>query len=98
VPVLGVEPAENVAKVAQAANIPTMVKFFGLETANALVQDGLQADLIVANNVLAQAPELNDFVYGIKTLLKPAGVVTVEVPHLVNLMEENQFDTIYHEH
>jgi hypothetical protein len=98
VPVLGVEPAQNVAKVAQAANIPTMVKFFGLETAKNLVQDGLQADLIVANNVLAQAPDLNDFVQGMKTLLKPRGLLTIEVPHLVKLMEENQFDTIYHEH
>jgi len=98
VPVLGVEPAQNVAKVAQAANIPTMVKFFGLETAKGLVKEGVQADLIVANNVLAQALDLNDFVQGMKTLLKPHGIVTIEVPHLVKLMEENQFDTIYHEH
>jgi SAM-dependent methyltransferase len=98
VPVLGVEPAQNVARVAQAANIPTMVKFFGLETAKGLVREGVQADLIVANNVLAHVPELNDFVRGMKTLLKPHGIVTVEVPHLAKLMKENQFDTIYHEH
>jgi hypothetical protein len=98
VPVLGVEPAQNVAKVAQAANIPTLVKFFGREMAEALVQEGMQADLLVGNNVLAQAPDLNDFVGGVKILLKPDGIVTIEVPHLVKLMEENQFDTIYHEH
>jgi hypothetical protein len=98
VPVLGVEPAQNVAKVAQAANIPTIVKFFGLETAAGLVQEGVHADLLIANNVLAQAPDLNDFVQGLKTLLKSRGLVTIEVPHLVKLMEENQFDTIYHEH
>jgi len=98
VPVLGVEPAKNVAKVAQAANIPTMVKFFGLETAKDIIKEGIQADLLVANNVLAQAPELNDFVHGLKILLKPHGIVTIEVPHLVKLMDENQFDTIYHEH
>lgn len=98
VPVLGVEPAQNVAKVAQAANIPTSVNFFGLKTAKRLVQEGGQADLLVANNVLAQVPDLNDFVKGLRTLLKPHGIVTIEVPHLVKLMEENQFDTIYHEH
>lgn len=98
VPVLGVEPAKNVAKAAQASNIPTMVKFFGLKTAKGLAQEGVQADLLVANNVLAQVPDLNDFVQGLKALLKPHGIVTIEVPHLVKLMEENQFDTIYHEH
>jgi 2-polyprenyl-3-methyl-5-hydroxy-6-metoxy-1,4-benzoquinol methylase len=98
VPVLGVEPAQNVAKVAQAANIPTLVKFFGLKTAKRLAQERVQADLLVANNVLAQVPDLNDFVQGMKALLKPNGIATIEVPHLVKLMEENQFDTIYHEH
>jgi len=98
VPVLGVEPAKNVAKVAQAANIPTIVKFFCLETATKLAAESFHADLLIANNVLAQAPELNDFVQGLKILLKPQGVITVEIPHLLKMMEENQFDTIYHEH
>jgi 2-polyprenyl-3-methyl-5-hydroxy-6-metoxy-1,4-benzoquinol methylase len=98
VPVLGVEPAKNVAKVAQAANIPTIVKFFGIETAAKLVAEGFRADLVIANNVLAQAPALDDFVKGMKTLLKPQGIITLEFPHLLKLMEENQFDTIYHEH
>lgn len=98
IPVLGIEPAKNVAKVAIAKGVPTIVEFFGEALANKLVSQGQQADLVLGNNVLAQVPALNDFVKGIKLILKPQGVVTIEFPHLVRLMEENQFDTIYHEH
>jgi SAM-dependent methyltransferase len=98
VPVLGVEPARNVAAAAQERGIPTLVRFFGLETARELAADGKQADLLVANNVLAHTPYLNDFVAGIAAVLAPAGVATLEFPHLVRLVGENQFDTIYHEH
>jgi C-methyltransferase-like protein/methyltransferase family protein len=87
-----------VAQVATAAGIPTMVKFFSVETAKELVNDGKQADLLVGNNVLAHVPDLNDFVEGMKIVLKPRGAITMEFPHLMRLMEENQFDTIYHEH
>jgi SAM-dependent methyltransferase len=98
VPVLGIEPAENVAKVATEQGIDTLAEFFTLELANQLVRDGVRADLVIGNNVLAQVPDLNDFVAGVKQLLKPDGVVTMEFPHLARLVEENQFDTIYHEH
>ncbi|MBW2742577.1 MAG: methyltransferase domain-containing protein [Deltaproteobacteria bacterium] len=98
IPVLGVEPAHNVAQVATAAGIPTMVKFFSVETAKELVNEGKQADLLVGNNVLAHVPDLNDFVEGMKIVLKSQGVITMEFPHLMRLMEEQQFDTIYHEH
>jgi hypothetical protein len=98
VPVLGVEPAVNVASKAIEKGIPTLVKFFGQELAAEMVRDGMQADLIVGNNVLAQVPDLCSFVAGMKILLKPRGVVTLEFPHLMRLMEGNQFDTIYHEH
>lgn len=98
IPCLGIEPADNVAAVAREKGIPTLVKFFGVETATALVSEGTQADLIVGNNVLAHVPKLNDFVAGMKLLLKPTGVITMEFPHLMRLMDENQFDTIYHEH
>lgn len=98
VPVLGIEPAANVAKVAIDKGIPTRVDFFGTRLAAALVAEGRKADLIVGNNVLAQVPDLNDFVGGMKVLLKPEGVITLEFPHLSRLIEENQFDTIYHEH
>ncbi|NOU10466.1 MAG: class I SAM-dependent methyltransferase [Nitrospira sp.] len=98
IPVLGVEPAANVAEVARKKNVPTLVKFFGKQTAAELVEQGKKADLIAGNNVLAQVPDLNDFVGGTKLLLAPQGVVTIEFPHLMKLMEENQFDTIYHEH
>jgi SAM-dependent methyltransferase len=98
VPVLGIEPARNVAAAAVERGVPTLTRFFGEELAGSLAGDGGQADLIVANNVLAQVPDLNDFAAGIKRLLKPGGVVTVEFPHLVRLLEGNQFDTIYHEH
>ena len=98
IPVLGVEPARNVADVALAKGVPTISRLFGRETARDLVADGRGADLIAGNNVLAQVPDINDFVAGIAILLKPDGVVTIEFPHLQRLMDENQFDTIYHEH
>ncbi|WP_157017456.1 class I SAM-dependent methyltransferase [Mesorhizobium xinjiangense] len=98
VPVLGVEPAANVAKAAIAKDIPTRVDFFGVRLADRLVEEGNQADLIIGNNVLAQVPDLNDFVAGMKILLKPEGVITLEFPHIERLIAENQFDTIYHEH
>jgi 2-polyprenyl-3-methyl-5-hydroxy-6-metoxy-1,4-benzoquinol methylase len=99
VPVLGIEPAANVAKVAaEEKKVPTLVKFFGAQLARDLVANGQAADLVLGNNVLAQVPDLNDFVEGLKILLKPAGVLTLEFPHLLRLMEHNEFDTIYHEH
>jgi 2-polyprenyl-3-methyl-5-hydroxy-6-metoxy-1,4-benzoquinol methylase len=98
IPALGVEPAANVAGVAVRKGVPTLVKFFGEETACELAGEGRQADLLIGNNVLAQVPDLNDFVRGMKVLLKPQGVITLEFPHLMRLMAENQFDTIYHEH
>ncbi len=96
--VLGVEPATNVAKVAEAKGVPTDVAFFGVATARRLADAGKAADLICANNVLAHVPDLNDFVAGLELLLKPAGSITVEFPHLLCLIAERQFDTIYHEH
>jgi SAM-dependent methyltransferase len=98
IPVLGIEPAHNVAQAAIKAGIPTLVKYFGTKTAQELAADGKQADLLIGNNVLAHVPELNDFVEGMKIILKKNGVITMEFPHLMRLMEENQFDTIYHEH
>jgi 2-polyprenyl-3-methyl-5-hydroxy-6-metoxy-1,4-benzoquinol methylase len=98
IPVLGIEPARNVAKVALEKGIPTIIEFFGEKMARDMASKGKQADLVLGNNVLAQVPDLNDFVRGMKVLLKPQGIVTIEFPHLVRLMEENQFDTIYHEH
>ena len=98
IPVLGIEPARNVAEEAIRRGIPTEVRFFGENTARDLIMSGKRADLIVGNNVLAHVPDLNDFVSGLKILLAPAGVITLEFPHLMRLMEENQFDTIYHEH
>jgi SAM-dependent methyltransferase len=98
VPVLGIEPAANVAKVANEKGVPTLVRFFGSQLANELAAEGRCADLVLGNNVLAQVPDLNDFVEGLKILLKPDGVLTLEFPHLLRLMEHNEFDTIYHEH
>ena len=95
---LGIEPALNVARVAIAKGVPTRTEFFGTRLAGELVAEGRQADLIVANNVLAQVPDLNDFVAGIAILLKPEGRATIEFPHVPRLIEGNQFDTIYHEH
>ena len=98
IPVLGIEPAENVAQVARAAGIPTQTKFFGVKTARELAASGLQADLLLGNNVLAHVPDVNDFVAGMKIVLKRGGVITMEFPYLLQLMANNQFDTIYHEH
>lgn len=98
IPILGIEPAANVARVAIDKGVPTLVRFFGTKLAEELVADGRQADLLLGNNVLAQVPDLNDFVEGLRILLKPQGVLTLEFPHLLRLMEGNQFDTIYHEH
>jgi 2-polyprenyl-3-methyl-5-hydroxy-6-metoxy-1,4-benzoquinol methylase len=98
IPVLGIEPAANVARAAEKRGIPTWVKFFGVDTARELAQKNRLADLLIGNNVLAHVPDINDFVGGMKIVLKPHGVLTMEFPHLMKLMELNQFDTIYHEH
>jgi 2-polyprenyl-3-methyl-5-hydroxy-6-metoxy-1,4-benzoquinol methylase len=98
IPVLGIEPAKNIAKVAVKKGIPTLAEFFGLRMAHELAKEDKCADLLIGNNVLAQVPYLNDFVEGMKILLKPEGVITMEFPHLLRLIEGNQFDTIYHEH
>jgi len=98
IPTTGIEPARNVADTAIARGIETICAFFGESLARTLAADGLQADLIVANNVLAHVPDLNDFVAGIGHILKPGGILTVEFPHLLTLIQQNQFDTIYHEH
>ena len=98
IPCLGVEPALNVAEAAEKKGVPTIAEFFGVETARRMAKEGKLADLLLGNNVLAQVPDLNDFVGGMKILLKPGGVITMEFPHLIRLMDENQFDTIYHEH
>jgi len=98
VPVLGIEPAANVARVAVDNGVPTLVEFFGTRLATQLASEGRRADVVAGNNVLAQVPDLNDFVAGLRILLKPDGVVTLEFPHLLQLIERNEFDTIYHEH
>jgi SAM-dependent methyltransferase len=98
IPVLGIEPAANVAKVAQQAGITTRTEFFGRSSALALRDEGIQADLLLGNNVLAHVPDLNDFVQGLKLALRDGGVITMEFPHLLRLIMDNQFDTIYHEH
>lgn len=98
IPALGIEPAANVAKDAVEKNVPTLVEFFNEQLARKMVGDGKLADLVIGNNVLAQVPDLNDFVGSMKMILKPGGVITMEFPHLMRLMAENQFDTIYHEH
>lgn len=99
IPVLGVEPSQSVADVALSERgVPTVVKFFGRETADDLRRQGHSADLMAANNVLAHVPDINDFIEGFSVLLKPEGVATFEFPHLLNLMGRTQFDTIYHEH
>jgi 2-polyprenyl-3-methyl-5-hydroxy-6-metoxy-1,4-benzoquinol methylase len=98
IPALGIEPAANVSMAARERGIETIVEFFGRDLATGLVVDGRPADLLVANNVMAHVPDLNDFVAGMEILLSPGGVVTIEVPHLMRLVERNQFDTIYHEH
>ncbi len=98
IPALGIEPAANVARVAIDKGVPTRIAFFGEYYARQLAADGLQADLIIGNNVLAQVPDLNDFVAGMVHILKRDGIITLEFPHLLRLIEESQFDTIYHEH
>jgi SAM-dependent methyltransferase len=98
VPVLGIEPAANVAAVAEGKGVPTLVRFFGTGTAQQLVLRGKRANLVIANNVLAHVPDLNDFVKGLRLVLKPEGIATLEFPHLLRLIAETQFDTIYHEH
>lgn len=98
IPVLGIEPTANTAKVAEEKGIESIIDFFGVRLAEALAGKGIQADLLLGNNVLAHVPDINDFVGGMKIILKPAGVITMEFPHLMQLIENNQFDTIYHEH
>lgn len=97
-PVLGIEPAANVAEIARQKGVETLVEFFGVACAEKLVSKGLQADLLLGNNVAAHVPDINDFVGGMKRLLKLKGIITLEFPHLLRLIEDNQFDTIYHEH
>lgn len=98
IPVLGIEPARNVAAIATKKGIPTLVEFLGAKLAARLASERRQADLVIANNVLAHVPDLHDFTAGLRRLLKPQGVLTVEFPHLLKLVAECQFDTIYHEH
>ena len=98
IPALGIEPAANVAETAIKKGVPTVVKFFGEQTARELVKEGIEADLLAGKNVMAHVPDLNDFIKGLKILLKSDGVITIEFPHLMRLIEDNQFDTIYQEH
>lgn len=98
VPAYGIDPAANVAKAAEARGVPTVVAFFGVNTAQEMARQGRRADLIVANNVFGHIPDIADFVAGMKILLKDGGTITIEIPHFMRLMEFNQFDTIYHEH
>ena len=98
IPVLGIEPAKNVANIAKNKGIHTITKFFGIKTANQLVKKGTKGDLIIANNVIAHVPNLNDFVKGLKILLENDGIISIEFPHILKLIQKNQFDTIYHEH
>lgn len=98
IPVLGIEPAKNVADEAIRKGIPTKSEFFGENLANQLIKENIYADLLVGNNVLAHVPNINDFILGMKKILKPKGIITMEFPHVLKLIEENQFDTIYHEH
>jgi SAM-dependent methyltransferase len=98
IPVLGIDPSDTVSAAAEKIGVPTLVKFFGEEVARGLVREGRQADLIIANNVLAHVPQLNDFVAGVALLLRAGGSVTIEFPHLLELIENVEFDTIYHEH
>lgn len=98
IPVLGVDPAANVGEVARENGVPTLTEFFGLDIARGLAAEARQADLVIGNNVLAQVPDLNDFVEGVKALLAPQGLATFEFPHLPRLLERVEYDTIYHEH
>lgn len=98
IPCLGIEPSANTAQAAREKGIETLEEFFSAEFAVSFAQKGKKADLIVGNNVLAHVPDINDFVKGLKIALNPGGVITMEFPHLMRLVEQNQFDTIYHEH
>ncbi|HZE45118.1 MAG TPA: class I SAM-dependent methyltransferase [Steroidobacteraceae bacterium] len=98
IPVLGIDPSDTVAAAAEKLGVPTLVQFFGERAARELAHQGRQADLIIANNVLAHVPQLNDFVAGVALLLRPSGSVTIEFPHLLELIQQVEFDTIYHEH
>lgn len=98
IPVLGIEPARNVAEAALKKGVETKVAFFGEELANSLFEEGIRADLLIGNNVVAHVPDLNDFIAGMKKILNATGIITLEFPHLLNLLQKNQFDTIYHEH
>ena len=98
IPVLGIEPTANTAASAKLKGIESVIDFFGVRLANQLVNDGIRADLLLGNNVLAHVPDINDFVQGLKIILKPGGVITIEFPHLMEMIDKNQFDTIYHEH
>jgi len=98
IPVLGIEPAKNVAEAAVSKGIPTLVRFFGEETGRDLAGEGKRTDLLIGNNVLAHVPDLAGFVLGLKTLLADRGIITLEFPHLLRIIADNQFDTIYHEH
>src|SRR3972149_5896552 len=98
IPVLGIEPSQNVARAAQEKGIETITEFFGVNLAEQLAKQDRKADHIIGNNVFAHVPDVNDFVYGLKIALKDKGVITLEFPHLMQLIEQNQFDTIYHEH
>jgi len=98
IPCLGIEPTASTAEAARKKSIPVIQEFFGVSLAHRLAQEGYSADLIIANNVLAHVPDINDFVSGFTKLLKPHGVATFEFPHLLNMVQENQFDTVYHEH
>jgi hypothetical protein len=98
IPILGIDPAENVAVAAEERGVPTLVSFFGRETARSLADEGKRASLVIGNNVLAQVPELNDFVQGVQILLRADGTATFEFPHLLRLVDGLQYDTIYHEH
>ena len=98
IPCLGIEPTDNTAEVAREKGIETLTKFFGVNTAKELKEENRLADLIIGNNVLAHVPDIHDFVGGFSEMLKPEGIVTLEFPYLANLVDQNQFDTIYHEH
>src|SRR5207244_116252 len=98
IPVLGIEPTENTADAARAKGITTISSFFGVELASRLAGEGMMADLFLGNNVVAHVPDIVDLVAGMKIILKPEGVITLEFPHVMQLVENNQFDTIYHEH
>ncbi len=98
IPVLGIEPAKNIAKILKEKGITTLEKFFNTQVAQELKNKNQQADVLIGNNVLAHVPDINDFVKGMKILLKPSGIITLEFPHILQLINQNQFDTIYHEH